>query len=76
MKAGGPEGVTGAPVRALVSQKADVKQLEETKRTLEGQVEEIRSQLEKDGYTSVAQMRCIFVSEILRKLYYCFIVAS
>ncbi len=57
-------GVTGA----TVSQRADVQQLEETKRTLEGQLEEIRLQLETDGYTSMAQMRCIFVSEILRKL--------
>lgn len=67
--------MTGAPGWALVSQRADVNQLEEAKRTLEGQLEEIRSQLERDGYTSVAQMRCIFVSEILRKLYYYLSVA-
>jgi len=51
----------------LVSQRADVKQLEEARKTLEGQLEEIRSQLERDGYSSVAQMRCSFVSEILWK---------
>ncbi|XP_078119731.1 myomegalin isoform X3 [Sander vitreus] len=43
--------------RALLSQRADVKQLEEAKKILEGQLEEIRSQLERDGYTSVAQLR-------------------
>lgn len=43
-----------------MSQRADVKQLEEAKKILEGQLEEIRSQLERDGYTSVAQLRCIF----------------
>lgn len=48
-------------MRGIVSQRADVQQLE-------GQLQEIRLQLERDGYTSVAQMRCIFVSEILRKL--------
>lgn len=62
MKARGADGVTGVPVRGVVSQTADVKQLE-------GQLQEIRLQLERDGYTSVAQMRCIFVSEILRKFY-------
>ncbi|XP_075954462.1 myomegalin-like [Anarhichas minor] len=36
---------------------ADVKQLEEARKTLEGQLEEIRLQLERDGYTTVAQMR-------------------
>lgn len=48
-------------MRGLVSQRADVKELEEAKRTLEGQLAEIRLQLEGDGYTSVAQMRCILV---------------
>lgn len=47
---------------------ADVKQLEEAKETLEGQLEEIQLQLERDGYTSVAQMRCMFVSGILRNI--------
>ena len=42
------------------SQKADIKQLEEAKRTLEVELEEIKSQLESDGYTSVADMRCEF----------------
>lgn len=68
MKARGPEGVTGAPVRGAASQRADVTQLEEAKETLEGQLEEIQLQLERDGYTSVAQMRCIFVAGILRNL--------
>ncbi|KAL6104456.1 pde4dip [Pungitius sinensis] len=36
---------------------ADSKQLEEARKTLEGQLKEIRLQLEKDGYTSVAHMR-------------------
>ncbi|XP_039671038.1 myomegalin-like isoform X7 [Perca fluviatilis] len=48
---------TEVVTRALVSQRADVKQLEEAKKILEGQLEEIRSQLERDGYTSVAQLR-------------------
>nr|XP_033506582.1 myomegalin-like isoform X2 [Epinephelus lanceolatus] len=53
LKACGAEGAPGP----LVSQRADVKQLEEAKKTLEAQLEEIRSQLERDGYTSVTQMR-------------------
>ncbi|XP_034412300.1 LOW QUALITY PROTEIN: myomegalin-like [Cyclopterus lumpus] len=53
IQARGAEGVIGP----LVSQRADVKQLEDVRKTLEGQLEEIRSQLERDGYTSVAQMR-------------------
>ncbi|XP_056277540.1 myomegalin-like isoform X4 [Pseudoliparis swirei] len=53
IQACGAEGVIGP----LVSQRADVKQLEEARKTLEGQLEEIRSQLERDGYSSVAQMR-------------------
>ncbi|XP_070831099.1 myomegalin-like isoform X3 [Chaetodon trifascialis] len=57
IQARGPEGVTGAAVRGTVSQRADVKHLEEAKETLQGQLEEIQSQLERDGYTSVAQMR-------------------
>ena len=54
VKVCGAEGVTSA----LVS---DVKQLEEAKNTLEVQLKEIKSQLERDGYNSVAQMRCLFV---------------
>ncbi|XP_047188050.1 myomegalin-like isoform X4 [Scophthalmus maximus] len=50
-------GVTGGLVRESLSQRADIKQLEEAKKTLEGHLEEIRLQLERDGYTSVAQMR-------------------
>ncbi|XP_045907547.1 myomegalin-like [Micropterus dolomieu] len=53
----GPESVTRALVRGLVTQKDDVKQLEEAKKTLEGQLEEIRLHLERDGFTSVAHMR-------------------
>ncbi|XP_031710402.1 myomegalin isoform X3 [Anarrhichthys ocellatus] len=53
IQACGAEGVIGP----LVSQGADVKQLEEARKTLEGQLEEIRLQLERDGYTTVAQMR-------------------
>lgn len=71
LKARGPVSATAAPVRGIVSQTADVKQLEEAKKTLEGQLKEIRLQLETDGYNTMAQMRCIFVSEILRKLKYC-----
>ncbi|KAG7214689.1 hypothetical protein INR49_010581 [Caranx melampygus] len=51
------EGVTGGAVRGVLSQRADVKHLEEAKKSLEGQLGEIRLQLEKDGYTSVAQIR-------------------
>lgn len=57
VKACGPEILTRDPVRGCVSQRADVKQLEEEKKSLEGQLEEIGAQLERDGYTSVAQMR-------------------
>ena len=42
--------------------KRDKQQLEEAKTTLEGELEEIRSQLERDGYTSVAQMRYVLLS--------------
>lgn len=56
------EGVTGGLARGALSQRADVEQLEEAKKTLEIQLEEIRLQLDRDGFTSVAQMRCIFVS--------------
>lgn len=61
--------MTRALVRGLVTQRDDVKQLEEAKKTLEGQLEEIRLHLERDGFTSVAHMRCIFVSAILKKLF-------
>lgn len=57
VKARGPESATRDPVRGSLSQRADVKQLEEEKKSLEGQLEEIGAQLERDGYTSVAQMR-------------------
>ncbi|XP_026230057.1 myomegalin-like isoform X3 [Anabas testudineus] len=52
-----PENVTGGLVRGVLSQRAEVKQLEEAKKTLEGQLEEIKLQLERDEYTSVSQMR-------------------
>ncbi|XP_060941034.1 myomegalin-like isoform X6 [Limanda limanda] len=51
------EAVTAGLVRASLSQRAELKQLEEEKKTLEVQLEEVKSQLERDGYTSVAQMR-------------------
>ena len=35
-----------------------MQQLEEAKKTLEGELQVIHSQLEKDGYSSLAQMRC------------------
>lgn len=57
VKSCGPERVTGVAVRGTVPQTADVKQLEEAKKTLKGQLGEISLQLERDGYTSVAQMR-------------------
>ncbi|XP_029971762.1 myomegalin isoform X3 [Salarias fasciatus] len=56
-QAGGAEGVAGGLVRRALSQRAEVKQLEDANRTLEVELGEIKSQLEKDGYTSVAQMR-------------------
>ncbi|CAJ1072092.1 myomegalin-like [Xyrichtys novacula] len=55
-QAGGPVCVTGA-AKGGVYQRADVQQLEEEKRTLESQLEEMKFQLERDGYSSVAQMR-------------------
>ncbi|XP_035803441.2 myomegalin isoform X3 [Amphiprion ocellaris] len=57
MKARGINSVTGQLGRGLLSQRADVKQLEEAKKRLEVELEEVKSQLERDGYTSVAQMR-------------------
>ncbi|XP_008280462.1 myomegalin-like isoform X2 [Stegastes partitus] len=59
MKARGPNGATGGLGRRLLSQRVDVKQLEEAKKTLEVELEEVKSQLERDGYTSVAQMRSV-----------------
>ncbi|XP_034559899.1 myomegalin-like [Notolabrus celidotus] len=53
----GPVCVTRAAAREEVFQRADVQQLEEEKRTLESQLEEMKIQLERDGYSSVAQMR-------------------
>lgn len=49
-------------MRGALSQRADVKQLDEAKKTLEFELEEIKTQLERDGYTSVAQMRCVVFS--------------
>lgn len=55
-------------MRGLLAQRSDgerdLQQLKEAKTTLEGELGEIRSQLERDGYTSVAQMRCVFVSQV------------
>lgn len=51
--------MTRGLVRGAQSQTADVKQLDEAKKTLEFELEEIKSQLERDGYTSVAQMRWV-----------------
>lgn len=67
MKVHHHEIVTGGLVRGVSSQRTDVKQLEEEKKTLEDQLEEIKLQLQRDEYTSVAQMRCVFASEIFRK---------
>ncbi|XP_068427417.1 myomegalin-like isoform X2 [Clinocottus analis] len=53
IQARGAEGVIGP----LLTQRSDVKQLEEERKTLEGQLEDIRRQLERDGFASVAQMR-------------------
>lgn len=57
VKACGSEDVTGGLERGVFSYRSDVKQLEEEKKTLEVELDDIRSQLERDGYTSVAQMR-------------------
>ncbi|XP_039998702.1 myomegalin-like isoform X3 [Xiphias gladius] len=57
VKAREPEVVIGGRARGVLFQRADVKQLEEAKDTSEGQLEDIRLQLARDGYTSVAQMR-------------------
>lgn len=56
--------MTRTSVRGVPTRETDVKQLEEEKKTLEGQLEEIHLHLEQDGYTSVAQMRYSFVSEM------------
>ncbi|XP_028283911.1 myomegalin isoform X3 [Parambassis ranga] len=57
IQACGSEDVTGGLERGVLSYRSDVKQLEEEKKTLEVELDEIQSQLEGDGYTSVAQMR-------------------
>lgn len=57
--------MTRGLVRGAQSLTADVKQLDEAKKTLEFELEEIKSQLERDGYTSVAQMRCVFCFKLL-----------
>uniref|UniRef100_A0A3Q3GNW7 Si:ch211-242b18.1 n=1 Tax=Labrus bergylta TaxID=56723 RepID=A0A3Q3GNW7_9LABR len=59
------EAVTGAPMRSLLSRRADVQQLEEEKRTLESQLEEMKFQLERNGYNSVSQMRFAAVTNFL-----------
>ncbi|XP_069013277.1 myomegalin-like isoform X4 [Embiotoca jacksoni] len=52
VKTRGPECATGGLARGT-----DAKQLEEAKQSPEVELEEIRSQLKRDGYSSVAQMR-------------------
>ncbi|KAG7273173.1 hypothetical protein CRUP_019300, partial [Coryphaenoides rupestris] len=47
----------GVPSQEPEVHSQQVQQLEEEKKTLEGQLQTIRSQLEKDGYSSLAQMR-------------------
>ncbi|KAM4605288.1 myomegalin-like [Polymixia lowei] len=62
----GQEGLSVGLVKGPLSQAAEghreVQQLEEAKKTLKRELEEIKSQLERDGYTSVAQMRGALLS--------------
>ncbi|XP_017277709.1 myomegalin isoform X3 [Kryptolebias marmoratus] len=51
------EDATEGLVRGSLLQKAEIKQLEESKETLEAELEEIQSQLEQDGFNSLAEMR-------------------
>lgn len=44
-------------MRAVQTHGPEVKHLEEAKRGLEFQLDQIRSHLERDGFTSVVQMR-------------------
>lgn len=44
--------------RGSSRQHAELKQPEESKETLEAELEEIQSQLETDGFNSFAEMRC------------------
>lgn len=60
--------MTRDPARGSVSCRSDIKQLEEEKQTLEIQLEEIRAQLEGDGFTSVAQMRFVLFFKLLAGL--------
>ncbi|KAM9719667.1 myomegalin-like isoform 11-T11 [Menidia menidia] len=57
VKARGSERVTAGLTGGVFSQRADIQQLEEEKKALEAEFEEIKSELEKDGYTSIAEMR-------------------
>ncbi|XP_076000607.1 myomegalin isoform X2 [Genypterus blacodes] len=58
LKACGPEGTrSGALVTDVEAAGKTDAQVQEAKKTLEGELEEIRSQLESDGYSSIAQMR-------------------
>jgi hypothetical protein len=43
--------------------------LEEAKKTLEGELQVIHSQLEKDGYSSLAQMRCSPTSRFIKTFF-------
>lgn len=62
MKARYAENVTGDLVGETVPQRNEAKQLEEAKNALEVQLKEIKLQLERDGFTSVGQMRWASVS--------------
>ncbi|XP_056149719.1 myomegalin-like [Lampris incognitus] len=55
----GQEGLSGSQA---AEGHGELQQLEEAKRTLKGELEEIRSQMERDGYASVAQMRSALLS--------------
>lgn len=59
------DGVSEELLRGSLLQKAEIKQLEESKETLEAEIEEIQSQLRKDGFDSLAEMRCTFSSEMV-----------
>ncbi|XP_068197034.1 myomegalin-like isoform X3 [Antennarius striatus] len=56
LKVCGADFVTGQLMRALASQRVDVKQLQEAKKTLESQLEETHFQLQRDGFASVGHM--------------------
>ncbi|KAM9322882.1 myomegalin-like [Pholidichthys leucotaenia] len=53
------QGGTRVPDRRVQAHGADVTLLEESKKTLERELQDIKSQVERDGYTSVSQMRSV-----------------